>query len=143
MKIKNNHQECKVSLVSPKPLEKICFGFEYLSHNGHYGLKVIGNNRKADICIALLLKLQELSKIDIVRAHEIGKTTGMEKIPIKHLNEDAQKVCMNTGIVTNDSKIVIFRFGNQNFRIIGKDDVNHSNLVHIIAFDGDFSAYSH
>ena len=143
MKVKDNKQNGKISLAPQKALEKLCFGFEFLSHNGHYGLKVLEKNKNADACISLLEKLQELSKIDIVTAHAFGKKRGMEKIPIKQLNEDAQKVCLNSGIVTNDSKITIFRFGSQDYRIIGKDDVNTPNLIHIIGFDGDFSAYDH
>lgn len=49
----------------------------------------------------------------------------------------------NSEIITKDSKEAVFRFGNQQYRLICKDDLNHPNLMHIIAFDFDFSAYNH
>ena len=38
---------------------------------------------------------------------------------------------------------LVSRFYQNNYRLLCKSDLNHGNLLHIIAFDFDYSAYSH
>ena len=49
----------------------------------------------------------------------------------------------NIDIISGDSKVVIFQFCNHNYRLICKDDIMHPNLMYVIAFDFDYSAYNH
>ncbi len=139
-KIKDNKAKDTVQI---KPLAKLCFSFDYLTDNKTYCFHYLDIRNRLSAFEKLLEKLKELSQIDLMTAQERGKISGCEKIKYSDLYEPMQNICKGTGIVTNDSKVTVYRFCNQNYRLICKDDINHSNLQHVIAFDFDFSAYNH
>ena len=142
-KVKDNKNiQDKINLVHP--IEKICFSFEYLSDNKNYSMKRFkAGTEKSNVFDTLLDKLSELSKVSIKELQGQPKKSGFEKIPWSQLNLPLQQICDNINIITKDSKLTVFRFGNQKYRLLCKDDVNHSNLLYIIALDLDFSAYNH
>ena len=114
-----------------------------MTSNNRYGFKQIAVGDKIAAYESLFSRLEELSRIDVVQAHNLGKIQGMEKIPYVQLSRSMQMICDGTRIVTRDSKIVVFRFCNQKYRLLCKDDITHPNLMYVIAFDFDFSAYNH
>lgn len=136
-----NNRE-KVKLV--QPIEKICFGFSHMTRNKNYTFDNVAVGNKSAAYEALLNKLNYLCRIDIGEAGRRGKKLGAERIEYKQLSASFQRVCDTSAIVSKDSKVVVFQFGkHNNYRLICKDDLNHSNLMHIIGFDFDFSAYDH
>ena len=144
LKVKDNKKAPdKIQKKGLQPLSKLCFSFDTVTQNKNYSFKKVDKGSKVGAYEALLVKLNDLSSINAAEAHERGKIKGMEKIPYVQLSEGMQKICDGTGIVTKDSKVAVFRFCNQQYRMICKDDLIHSNLMHIIAFDFDYSAYDH
>lgn len=126
------------------PVSKMCFGFSHITSNNRYVLKGFGNQRdKADAFEDLIVRLKDLSSISATEARDRGKQLGLEKIPYSMCSTSLQQICDTSGIVSNDSKLTIFRFYQNNYRLICKDDINHPNIMHVLAFDFDFSAYSH
>lgn len=143
-KIKDNKRnQDKIQKVPYEPLSKLCFSFSHMTSNNRYSFKKVDAGNKTNAYEKFIGKLAELSGIDVIEAHQLGKIRGMEKIPYKQLSESMKQICIDTGIVSKDSKVAVFRFNNQNYRMICKDDIMHPNLMHIIAFDFDFSAYDH
>lgn len=140
IKDKPTSQE-KVQLV--KPIEKICFGFSHMTRNKNYSFDKVAVGDKIAAYEALLGKLNDLCGININEARLRGKKLGAERIPYTQLSTSFQGVCDTSAIVSKDSNVVVFQFGNHNYRLICKDDINHSNLMHIIGFDFDFTAYDH
>ena len=72
-----------------------------------------------------------------------GKISGCEPIPYKSFSSNMQSILDHIDIVSRDSFLTVFRFGGNDYRLICKTDLQHPNILHVIAFDFDFSAYSH
>ena len=142
-KIKDNKNiESKVSLV--QPIEKICFSFAHFTSNKGYSMRFFkGGTEKANAFDALFDRLTELSQVSVKSIQGYPKESGFEKIPWNQLNTSVQQICDNVDVVSRDSKLTVFRFGSQKYRLLCKDDVIHSNLMYVIALDLDFSAYNH
>jgi hypothetical protein len=45
--------------------------------------------------------------------------------------------------LSEDSKIIVFRFNNQKSRILGVRSQECNSILYIIGYDWDFSAYNH
>lgn len=141
-KTKPKDKISRESLVPP--IRKMCFGFSHVTENNNFGLKGFsGTDKKADAYEDLLYKLKDWSSINAYDARMRGKKLGLERIPYAQLSKPMQSICDNTNIVSKDSTVCVFQFYNHLYRLICKEDINHSNLMHIIAFDLDFSAYNH
>lgn len=81
--------------------------------------------------------------MSLSEAYDKGKIAGCEKIPFKLLAAPMKLICQNTKIISGDSNLIIFRFFRQNYRILCRADHQHANLLYIVAFDFDFTAYDH
>lgn len=92
---------------------------------------------------ALIERMRQLGQISIDEARARGKEAGSEHIPYKSLSKPMQGICDSIEIISKDSDLTVFRFQQNNFRILCKADMNHANLMYIIAFDFDYSAYDH
>jgi hypothetical protein len=144
LRVKDNKKsQDKVVKQELQPLSKLCFGFQYVTSNNNFCFKQLDSSEKIIAYDKFLSRLNELSQINAAEAHNLGKIRGMEKIPYSQLHKNMQQICDGTGIITKDSKIVVFRFNNQKYRLICKDDIMHPNLMHVIAFDFNYSAYDH
>lgn len=123
----------------------ICFGFSYMSFDSSHGFEYFRKSA-SDKCKAyehLHKRLYELSQITVTEARDRGKTAGLEKIPLKQMSNKIQSICIQENLATDETKLTVFRFGQQKYRIICKDDIYQPNLMHVIAFDFDYSAYNH
>ena len=125
-------------------VKKICFGFSHLTTNNHYGLKAFSQlSKKADTYEDLIRKFADWSTLNANEAKSRGKKLGLERIPYKQLSKAMKQICDGTQIVSKDSTVCVFQFHNHDYRLICKEDMIHSNIMHVIAFDLDFSAYNH
>lgn len=136
---KRRKDEISRSATFPQ-VPKMCFGFSYVSSNKHYGLTACGERKVYE---DLLVKLCELSHFSLSDAIRMNKQQGMEWIPYQELSKPMQQVCDHTSIVASDAKLIVFRFAKGKCRLICQKDDVHGNLMHIIAFDTDLSAYNH
>ena len=139
----------KPEKISGKPqitqVTKICFSFEYVTTNKNYNFDIFtkDKSKKCTAYDALFERMSELSQINTIEALQRGKKSGLEKIPVNQLSKSMQDICKGIDIISNDSKLIVFRFYNHNYRLICKDDIIHPNLMYVIAFDFDYSAYNH
>lgn len=135
----------KVELPRQVPLEHIVFSLRYLTSNKAYSMDYFGNDLRGSLTAheALLERMQELCRVDMMTAKLRGKISGSEQIPYKSLSQPMQGICDGTEIISKDSQLTVFRFWQNKYRMLCKTDMNHGNLVHIIAFDFDYSAYDH
>ena len=67
-----------------------------------------------------------------------SKKTGFETILYSQLNFSP-----NGLELSNDTKLIIFRFNKQNWRLIDYKSSNFKSVLHIIGFDFNFTAYKH
>lgn len=70
------------------------------------------------------------------------RETGYEMIPISDffINLDNIKEDLS---LSDDSKIIVFRFNNQKNRILGVRSQECSSILYIIGYDWNYSAYDH
>lgn len=123
-----------------KQIGHIAFSFKYLSNNNAYGKKAVD---KADIHAELFERMIQLSHVSIMKARAEGKIQGCEPIKYGKFNTQMKTVLDNIEIIQKDSTLSVFRFGNQKYRMICKSDDAHANVLYIIGFDIDFTAYNH
>lgn len=120
------------------------FSFKYLTKNNNYSFSFFKKDTKRahDAYKGLLKKINEISIVNMDALGLLPKEKGFETIPFRQFSNSVQNILSNTGIITNESKLTIFRFCNS-YRTICKQDSKAQNIFHIIAFDFDFSAYDH
>lgn len=145
-KLKDNNN-AKISVHKNNESEsrsKYCFDFLYLTNNNSYNFdffKKDATNKLKAYCL-FIQKLKELSSESIELIQQKCKADGLETIPYKSFKESFKGILDTSKIVTKDSKLIVFRF-NKVYRIICKNDMHTSNLLHILGFDFDFAAYNH
>ena len=90
-----------------------------------------------------MARLSEISQYDVGALQINGKIIGCEGIPYANFYQSPQEVLKNSGIVSNDSKLLVFRFHQNKYRLICKSDVEDGSILYILCFDFDHSAYHH
>lgn len=141
-KEKNKQQKTVVS-QKPSP-EHIIFSLKHLSRNNTYGMPAIDNKANNEaVYKSLFEKMYEASAYHLAGLRMLGKIRGSEPIPLKQFSDSVQNILTSVPIIDKESKMDVMRFGSQNYRLICKSDPVHNNILHIIAFDLDFSAYDH
>lgn len=134
-KIAENRGEC---VCHSHPV----FCFKYLTTNSNYNFDFFGKdtNKRRDASVALIERLEEISKLDWKEFYLCDKKHGCETMDITFLNF---KICDELrSTLTNDTKFLSIRFKNQKYRLIG---IRKSTcaVLHIIGYDFDYSAYNH
>jgi hypothetical protein len=117
------------------------FSFQHLTSNKTYSFAYFKNAADAkDAAHSLLEKLIELSSSKISELLGMRKARGFETIPQSRFNH---KMSIAETPLPSDAKLYVLRFDNQNFRLICFKAEDISNLFYIMAFDFDYSIYSH
>lgn len=142
-KIKDN--KGKDYIVEPNKslsVNGVLFSFKYMSSNKKRCFKYFEKDvKKSKLAYeSFFQRISELSQLEMKEVINLPKNIGLETIPYKEF-----KACFSgiDEIVSNDSKLTVFRFNNNNYRIICKQDINHQNIFYVLGFDFDFSAYKH
>lgn len=123
---------------------KISFSFTYLTRNGNYTLEHYCKNNKGKTAISLYEKLAFLSNHTWEDVEAKPNTFKYERIEYNKLNFSANEKAEEKNSIefSRDTKVCVFRFNNQNGRIIGVKREGCPTL-HVIGLDLDFSAYNH
>ena len=126
-------------------ISNISFNFKYLTKNKAHNFAYFnGDMRKShDAYEALVERMQVLCCIDMNWAKQVGKIAGCEPIPYKALSSSMQMICDGIEIISKDSSLSVFRFSQNDYRLLCKTDLDHSNLLYVVGFDFDYSAYDH
>lgn len=124
--------------------EKILLSFKYSIKNKNYTIKKVVEARDKcnKIMKNLFQKYEEISNLTWKELQNRPKETGYEMIPISrfYIKLDNIKDDLN---LSEDSKIIVFRFHNQDYRLLGVRSQECSSILYIIGYDWDYSAYDH
>lgn len=144
IKDKKAHKDAIVPPTAPA-ISNISFNFKYLTNNKEHNFGYFNRDmRKShDAYKELVSRMQALCCIDMNRAKRDGKIVGCEPIPYRMLSDTMQKICDGIEIISKDSHLSVFRFSQNNYRLLCKSDMNHSNLLYVVGFDFNYSAYEH
>lgn len=147
-KIKNKRKKSSVRTPTQEfNIEHALFSFKYLITNDNYTFKYFGkDSRAASLAYkGLINKLNEISQEDMSSILGKPKDIGIETLPYRQFNKPFQNILDGIPVISKDSKLTVLRFkaGDKNYRIICKSDLSSQNIMHIIGFDFDFSAYNH
>lgn len=134
-----------ISQSAIQPLSNISFSFKYLTSNKEHSFAYFNSDMRNSHTAyeALVQRMQELCNTDMNYAKMIGKISGCEPIPYKRLSPSMQSICDSVEVISKDSSLSVFRFNQNNYRLLCKTDINHPNLLYVIAFDFNYSAYDH
>ena len=142
-KLKDYQNEKEKVKSSVQPISKVCFSFEHFTTNKSYNTNYFFKKHDTKGYQSFVEKLKELSCKNYSELILLGKEKGFETINYSELKDNMKTLCKNTSVVSSDSKLTISRFCNQEYRILLKSDINHNNLLYVIALEMDYSAYNH
>lgn len=144
MATSKNKRKPQLKLVEKHPY--IMFSFRYLTSNKHYNFNYFDNKdiKRCNSAYESFLNLmQALCQTNISEVRMVNKTRGAETIACNQFNSSIQTFLKTLGFIEASSKLIIIRFHSQDYRLICKSDPTHNNLLYILAFDFDYSAYNH
>ena len=123
---------------------KISLRYNYLTTNKDYNMYYFKDKAmRSNAHDELMEKLIEITGSTISHISSIGKQRGSEAISYSSLNENFQNSVKNIEIVSKGAIFTVFRFYQQKYRLICLKDAIDKNILHIIGFDFDYSAYMH
>lgn len=118
---------------------RITFSLEYITMNASHTFDYFGKNMREELAArqSLSVLLKELSRRSWMEIAQIGKKTqcGFETLPAMQL-----RFTPSGYEFSRDEKVWVFRFGKQQYRLIGIQD---DRTLYVIGYDFDFSAYNH
>lgn len=124
-----------------KPQKYVTFSFDKMMMSGDYSFEYFKKNKSVNLKAYqdLLNKLQVLCRLNMHELMQQNKKVGYELLNVCELTDKMQNHC-ELQQITKESKVTIFRFSNQKYRMICH---MNDNVFHVLAFDFDFSAYNH
>jgi len=117
------------------------FCFKHITSNNRFNLDYFDKDRDREVASnALVEKIMQLSQHSFVELLNFGKGFSFETIPYEQFS-------IRLGItgkeLSKETKLYVFRFKEQNYRVICFKSEIIPTLLHILAFDFNFSAYKH
>lgn len=113
--------------------------FRYLTSNSSYNFNYFSNKNNAlEAKAELYDRIESITKDTWLHWNGLPKDRG----GIETINSGQIKWSPNGYSLTNDQKLIIFRFNSNNYRIIGFKD-GQCPTFYIIGFDFNYSAYNH
>lgn len=122
----------------------IILSFKYSVKNKKYTIeeKTKAKEKNNKIFKGLFEKLEDISSITWKELQNRPRETGYEMIPISDFFINLDKIKEDLSL-SDDSKIIVFRFNNQKNRILGVRSQECSSILYIIGYDWNYSAYDH
>lgn len=134
------NQQVEERLKQTLAEKNISISFEHeLSGHGFSPDAIGDKNDKLKFYEHFRAKLKDMSGKTWKDFGKENKKTGYETIPFKQFSRNLQPSLKNTNIVSPNSKLDIIRVTDR-YRLIGK---YLSGVYYILAYDINFSAYSH
>lgn len=143
-KLKSNKKKPRVSLnpsIKTPNFSFPVFNFRHLTLNDKYtfdGFKASQVNEKGKKAFELFVKLKMLSEKTWLELSKMNKSNGYETLEYSRINFTPNELELK-----KDEKIHVFRFCHDQCRIIGYKSRENTNILFIIGYDFDFSAYNH
>ena len=122
----------------------IILSFKYSIKNKDYTIEkqTKARDKCNKVIQKLFEKLQEISNLTWSELQNRPKETGYEMIPISEFNINFKNIKDDLKL-SDDSKIIVFRFNSQKCRILGVRSNECSSILYIVGYDWDYSAYNH
>lgn len=119
--------------------KKVVFSFEYLTKNKNYMFAYFADRIRDELQVRQSLSelLKALSTKTWVEVAQLDKRAqcGFETLPAIQLRFSPDGYDFS-----RDEKVWVFRFGNQQYRLIG---IQSDNVLYVLGYDFDYSAYNH
>lgn len=127
-KLRNNYKQ-----------EYYIFDFKYITRNKKYNFKFFNDKRNKLIAYDNLMeKIIEISNYTTESFNLLNKAKGLETILYNQLNFKPNGLDLSS-----DDKVISIRFNSTKYRLICIKSIDYKNILHIIGFDFDYSAYDH
>lgn len=126
--------------------DNIILSFKYSVNSKEYTIEKITKKTKEKsnaIMYELYEKFKELSNVKLVDFQNKPKSVGYEMLPVCELNVVIDERTKKELELTNDSKIIVFRFNKQKCRMLLVQSKKCPSLLYVIGYDWNFSAYKH
>lgn len=125
--------------------ETLTISFKYSIDNKKYRLEHITKQKgKAnEILEELHKKLQEITSTKLIDFQDKPKSTGYEMIKLSEMNFNLNDKIKNELRISNESKLIIFRFCKGKYRIIAIQSRICPYLLYILGYDWNYNAYNH
>ena len=122
----------------------IILSFKYSVNNRNYKIEKItkSKDRTNKTVQKLFERLEEISNLTWKELQNRPKETGYEMIPISQFRINLENIKKDLNL-SDDSKIIVFRFNSQKCRLLGVRSQECSSILYIIGYDWDYSAYDH
>lgn len=152
-KIKDKSEDKKISKKSfnsktcEVPDTSIFFSFQYITSDDHYNLNYLKKNKSGkekDIYYELFSSLRSFSQSSWKELQLKRKQSGgYETIEYGEMKESIANSLPKEKNISDDTKLIVFRFGNNNYRMVGYKSNRCKAAMHVLGFDFDYSLYDH
>lgn len=128
--------------------EAVFFSFQYLTKDKNYNFEYLEKN-KANQGKALKEFLKEVEFVSSMpwgKLQTLGKRQhGFETMRVGDFNSQSivNKISETKNNITQDVKLMVFRFGGGRYRFVGKKSDHCPACIHLLGFDWDFTLYEH
>lgn len=120
--------------------KSVVMSFKYsLSKDHSISFITKAKSKCNDVIDSLFTKLSEISKLTMLDFQDKPKKSGYEGLPISSFSINFSNIKNQLGL-SNDSKILVFRFHKEKCRLL---TVYKNEILYIIGYDWNFSAYKH
>ncbi len=125
--------------------DKILFSFRYMTSKKEYSFDYFKKNKGEKIAVyeAFYEKMKKLSDLTMQECIERGKISGCEAIPFASFSEGFKSILNEIEIVSNDSQLAVFRFYKNDYRLVCKRGITNKNVLYVIGYDFNYTAYGH
>lgn len=149
MPIKVKEKPIRISGKNYDPREcvendtKIHFCFQHITSKKKYGMEYMFSNKVNNRVYKDLLNfIYSISQSNWTELKTKGKDSGgYETLQLGTLKHDISDSYDTT--LTKDTKLIVFRFGGNKYRIIGYKNKSCTPNFNVLGFDFDFSLYNH
>lgn len=125
-----------------KEIDYPIFCFKHITTNSKYNIGYF-RNKMRDKERAYSAFFHLISDIQTHSWRELGNLNKKNRGSFETLYYHQLKFCPRELEIAKDDKVLVFRFKRDKYRMIGFKSNDLKNLIHIIGFDFDFSAYNH
>ena len=145
-KIKDNKPNIKIQKDNSIEQEKkVSISFEYIINNKEYNIRGIKDkNEKLNTLNSFYEKIQEITSNTLKHHFSCNhQNIGCEKIPYKSFNDNVQESFDKIPVISKDMSFIVFRFNNQDGRMVFCQNSLDKSLLYLIGFDLNFNMYKH
>ena len=122
-----------------KPLHYPVLCFKHLTKDKKFNIKYFRDDKeKLKAYGSFFYLVGSIQETDWLTLYQKSKASGLETIPSNQINFKPYNYKL-----TPDEKVIVFRFYHGKYRLIGVKSAKNKDVLHVLGFDFDHSAYDH